>query len=56
MDTVLREAWLVIAADGFKVVFIDRARAVAYASRCHGIVYPLVREEFIHESRKDPDR
>jgi hypothetical protein len=36
------EAWLVVAADGFKAVFIDRAAALNYAARCHGTVYPLV--------------
>ena len=34
-------AWLVIAADGFRAVFIDRTAAVNYAARCHGTVHPL---------------
>ena len=37
------EAWLVIAADGFKAVFIDRPAADNYAVRCHGTVHPLYR-------------
>lgn len=36
------DAWLVIAHDGFKAVFIDRTQALNYAVRCHGTVYPLV--------------
>jgi len=36
------KAWLVIAEDGFEAVFIDQATALNYATRCHGIIYPLV--------------
>jgi len=41
-DGVRAEAWLVIAADGFRAVFLDRAVADNYAVRCHGTVPPLV--------------
>lgn len=39
------EAWLVVAADGYRSVFLDRVRAEAWAVRCHGNVYPLVMAE-----------
>lgn len=39
------EAWLVVAADGFRAVFIDRAVAERYAARCHGTVHELVRAD-----------
>jgi len=35
-------AYLVIAADGFRAVFLERAVADNYAVRCHGTVHPLV--------------
>lgn len=35
-------AWLVIARDGFRAVFIDRAQADRYAAVTHGVVVPLV--------------
>lgn len=35
------EAWLVIAKDGFRSVFLDKARADKYAAACHGTVHPL---------------
>ena len=38
-------AWLVIARDGFRAVFIDEAQALNYAARCHGTVHALVRED-----------
>lgn len=38
-------AWLVIAADGFRAVFLERVRAEAWAARCHGTVHALVRAE-----------
>lgn len=38
------EAWLVVARDGFKAVFIDHGQALNYAARCHGVVYPMVRQ------------
>ena len=34
-------AYLVIAADGARAVFIDHAAADLYAVRCHGTVHPL---------------
>lgn len=39
------EAWLVIAADGFRSVFLDRPRAEQWAAACHGTVHPLVRAD-----------
>lgn len=39
----LPEAWLVIASDGFRAVFIDRAVAERYAVQTHGTVHALVR-------------
>lgn len=39
------EAWLVVAADGFRAVFIDRAVAEKYAASTHGTVHPLVKEK-----------
>ena len=38
-------AWLVIAADGFRAVFLDRAQAERYAVRCRGVVRALVLAE-----------
>jgi hypothetical protein len=38
------EAYLVIASDGFRAVFIDKAVADKYAAATHGIVYPLVKQ------------
>lgn len=35
-------AWLVIARDGFRAVFIDQAQATNYAARCRGTVHALV--------------
>ena len=35
------KAWLVIAADGFESVFLQRARAEQYAVNCRGTVWPL---------------
>lgn len=35
------DAWLVIAPDGFRAVFLDHAVALNYAARCHGVVKPL---------------
>lgn len=34
-------AWLVVAADGFRAVFIDHTTALNYAARCHGTVHCL---------------
>lgn len=34
-------AWLVVAADGYRSVFLDRAAAERYAARVHGVVHPL---------------
>lgn len=34
-------AWLVIALDGYRSLFLDRVRAEFWASRCHGKVYAL---------------
>lgn len=34
-------AWLVIAADGYRAVFLDHAAADRYALRVHGTVHPL---------------
>lgn len=34
-------AWLVIAADGFRALFLDQARAESYAATTHGTVHPL---------------
>lgn len=36
------KAWLVVAADGFEAVFLNRTTAENYAARCHGTVHPLV--------------
>lgn len=38
------EAWLVVARDGFRAVFIDEAQAMNYAVRCHGVAHPMVRQ------------
>lgn len=38
-------AWLVIAADGFRAVFLERVRAEQWAARCHGTVHALVLAE-----------
>lgn len=46
-------AWLVVAADGFKAVFIDEASAMRYATHCHGLVYPL---GVIHASAKQQEQ
>lgn len=35
------DAWLVIAADGFRAVFLEHAVALNYAARCHGTVHAL---------------
>ena len=35
------EAWLVIAADGFRYVCLDHTQALNYAARCHGVVRAL---------------
>ena len=40
----MTEAWLVVAADGFRAVFIDRAVAEKYAANTRGVIVPLVRE------------
>ena len=37
------EAWMVIASDGFKALFLTKARADQYAVACHGIVWALYR-------------
>lgn len=39
-------AWLVIAADGFRAVFITRPQAEKYAVATHGIVVPLVPADY----------
>lgn len=36
------DAWLVIGADGFRAVFLERVRAEAWAARCHGTLHALV--------------
>ena len=40
MDTA-PAVWLVVAADGFRAVFLIETRAVQYAVACHGVVWPL---------------
>lgn len=40
----MTEAYLVVAADGFRAVFLDKAVADKYAAQTHGIVYPLVKQ------------
>jgi hypothetical protein len=35
-------AWLVVGADGHEAVFLFRAAADLYATKCHGVVHPLV--------------
>lgn len=35
-------AWLVIAGDGYRAVFIDHAAAEKYAANTHGTLHPLV--------------
>lgn len=35
------QAWLVIAADGYRSVFLDRSTAERYAVRVHGLLYAL---------------
>ena len=37
----LPKAWLVIAADSFEALFLQRARAEQYAVNCSGTVWPL---------------
>lgn len=43
--SMIAEAWLVIAADGFRAVFLDRAVAERYAASAHGTVHPLIRAD-----------
>lgn len=38
-------AWLVIAADGFRALFLNQGRANQYAVNCHGVVHPLYQKE-----------
>jgi hypothetical protein len=33
--------WLVIAADGYRSLFLDRMRAEFWATQCHGRVFAL---------------
>lgn len=35
-------AYLVIAADGFRAVFLERSQAEKYAAATHGTWHPLV--------------
>lgn len=35
------QAWLVIAADGYRSVFLDRPTAERYAVRVHGVLCAL---------------
>ena len=37
-------AWLVVGADGYRFVFLERARAEFWASKCSGQVLPLYLE------------
>lgn len=39
--SALPAAWLVIAADGYRAVFLERATAERYAARVHGTVQAL---------------
>jgi hypothetical protein len=42
MTHVTPTAWLVVTGDGaHRSVYLERARADQWASRCHGTVYPL---------------
>jgi hypothetical protein len=37
------DAWLVVEAEGFRAVFLERVRAERWAAQCHGVIYPLGR-------------
>jgi hypothetical protein len=41
---VTYEAYLVIARDGFRAVFLERARAERYAADTHGIIIVMTGE------------
>lgn len=45
------QAWLVVGADGYRSVFLDRETACRYAVRVHGLVYPL-----FHGRRRSDDQ
>lgn len=49
--TETAQAWLVVAADGYRSVYLDQATAMRYAVRVHGLVYPL-----FHGRRRTDDK